>query len=56
MFIIVLKMTGRFAYWICIVGLNSYWFGLVLWHINPYRLFNVKSCLYIYINKYIFDL
>ena len=30
------------------------WFGLVwvLWHINPRRLFNVKSCLYIYI-KYI---
>ena len=26
--------------------------GLVLWHINPYRLFNAKSSLYIYI-KYI---
>ena len=23
-------------------------FGLVLWHINYYRLFNAKSCLYIY--------
>ena len=22
------------------------WFGLVLWHINCRRLFNVKSCLY----------
>ena len=28
------------------------WFGLVLWHINQYRLFNAKSCLFIYI-KYI---
>ena len=28
------------------------WFGLVLWHINQYRLFNAKSSLYIYI-KYI---
>ena len=28
------------------------WFGLVLWHINHCRLFNVKSSLYIYI-KYI---
>ena len=26
--------------------------GWDLWHINPYRLFNAKSCLYIYI-KYI---
>ena len=25
------------------------WFGLVLWHINPCRLFNAKSSLYIYI-------
>ena len=25
------------------------WFGLVLWHINHYRLFNAKSSLYIYI-------
>ena len=25
------------------------WFGLVLWHINHCRLFNAKSCLYIYI-------
>ena len=25
------------------------WFGLVLWHINHCRLFNVKSSLYIYI-------
>ena len=24
-------------------------FGLVLWYINPYRLFNAKSFLYIYI-------
>ena len=28
------------------------WFGLVLWHINYYRLLNAKSSLYIY-NKYI---
>ena len=28
------------------------WFGLVLWHINHCRLFNAKSCLFIYI-KYI---
>ena len=28
------------------------WFGLVLWYINHCRLFNAKSCLYIYI-KYI---
>ena len=28
------------------------WFGLILWHINPCRLFNTKSSLYIYI-KYI---
>ena len=28
------------------------WFGWVLWHINPCRLFNAKSSLYIYI-KYI---
>ena len=28
------------------------WFSWVLWHINHYRLFNVKSFLYIYI-KYI---
>ena len=28
------------------------WFGLVLWHINPCRLFNTKSFLYVYI-KYI---
>ena len=27
-------------------------FGLILWHINHYRLFNAKSSLYIYI-KYI---
>ena len=25
------------------------WFGLVLWHISHYRLFNAKSCFYIYI-------
>ena len=25
------------------------WFGLVLWHINNYRLFNAKSSSYIYI-------
>ena len=27
-----------------------YWFdsGLVLWHINPCRLFNAKSSLYVY--------
>ena len=25
------------------------WFGWVLWHINHCRLFNAKSCLYIYI-------
>ena len=29
------------------------WFGWVLWHINLCRLFNAKSCLYIYI-KYIY--
>ena len=28
------------------------WFGLVSWHINQCSLFNVKSCLYIYI-KYL---
>ena len=28
------------------------WFGWVIWHINPWRLFNAKSSLYIYI-KYI---
>ena len=28
------------------------WFGWLLWHINHCRLFNVKSCLYIYV-KYI---
>ena len=28
------------------------WFGLVLWHINLYKLFNAKFSLYIYI-KYI---
>ena len=28
------------------------WVGWVLWHINHCRLFNAKSCLYIYI-KYI---
>ena len=28
------------------------WFGWVSWHINHCRLFNAKSCLYIYI-KYI---
>ena len=31
---------------------NMIWFGWVLWHINPCRLFNAKSSLYIYI-KYI---
>ena len=31
---------------------NKYWFGLALWHINHFRLFNAKSFLYIYI-KYI---
>ena len=31
---------------------KEYWFGLVLWSINHCRLFNAKSCLYIYI-KYI---
>ena len=25
------------------------WFGLVLWHINDCKLFNVKSSLYIYV-------
>ena len=25
------------------------WFGLVLWHINYCRLFNAKSCLYVYV-------
>ena len=28
--------------------------GFVLWHINPYRLFNAKSCIYIYIYIYIY--
>ena len=28
------------------------WFGWVLWHINHCRLFDAKSCFYIYI-KYI---
>ena len=28
-------------------------FGWVLWHINQCRLFNAKSCLYIYIYIYI---
>ena len=35
--------------------LNVYdlvWFGLVLWHMNPCRLFNAKSSLYMHI-KYI---
>ena len=32
--------------------INYVWFGLVLWHINPCRLFNTKSSLDIYI-KYI---
>ena len=32
------------------------WFGWVLWHINHYRLFNAKSCLYIYIEYIRFDL
>ena len=31
------------------------WFGLVLWHINHYRLFNAKSFLYIYIKYMIFE-
>ena len=31
------------------------WFGLVLWYINYWRLFNAKSGLYIY-NKYIYNL
>ena len=25
------------------------WLGWVLWYINPRRLFNTKSCLYVYI-------
>ena len=29
------------------------WFGLILWHINYFQLFNAKSSLYIYI-KYDF--
>ena len=29
-------------------------FGWVLWHINPCRLFNAISCLYIYIKYMIF--
>ena len=36
---------------VCCCSLG-FWFSLVLWHINHYRLFNTKSCLYIYI-KYI---
>ena len=31
------------------VGRIFSWVGLVLWHINHCRLFNSKSCLYIYI-------
>ena len=31
-------------------------FGLVSWHINPCRLFNAKSCLYIYIKYILFGL
>ena len=39
--------------------LNMYiciWFGWALWYINHCRLFNVKSCLYIYIEYIWFDL
>ena len=32
------------------------WFGQVLWYINYCRLFNAKSCLYIYIKYIWFDL
>ena len=31
------------------------WFGLVLWHINHFRLFNAKSSLYTYISN-VYDL
>ena len=32
------------------------WFGWLLWHINPWRLFNAKSSLYIYIKYFWFGL
>ena len=39
--------------------LNIYdlvWFGWVLWHVNPYRLVNAKSSLFIYIRYIGFSL
>ena len=33
-----------------------FWFGLILWPINPCRLFNAESSLYIYIKYIGFDL
>ena len=36
---------------LCTYALN-FWFGWILWHINPCRLFNAKSSLYICI-KYV---
>ena len=32
------------------------WFGWVLWHIKPYRLFNAKPSLYIYMKHIGFGL
>ena len=33
---------------------HIHWFGLLLWHINRFRLFNAKYFLYIYIEYMIF--
>ena len=46
-----LTIWGMIKIYFCFI-LFLFLFGLILWHINPCRLFNTKSSLYIYI-KYI---
>ena len=37
------------TYLMTLIYIKYIWFGLVLWHINHYSLFNAKSSLYMYI-------
>ena len=39
----------------CLVGRSAGCFGLVLWHINHYRLFNAKSIFIQYYFKYFIE-
>ena len=48
----IIWFNAKSSLYIYIYKIYMIWFGLVLWHINHYRLFNAKSSLYLY-TKYI---